>query len=508
MQDSRVINSIRNIGYRLSSQVITILLKFVERSIFIYVLGVEYLGINGLFSQILQVLSMADLGFGTAMVYSMYKPLAEKDETKLAQLVQFYKKVYTVIAASITILGIALVPFLQYIVNLKSDIPYLRVYYLLYLANTVASYLVVYKTCILTADQKNYLVSKYNMIFRLIMTVVGTLFLWITKQFIVYLSIQVFITYVNNFTVSKIAEKRYPYILNKTEKLSKKESKAIFENIKSVFIYKFATTLVGSVDNTLISIIVGTIYVGYYSNYSMVIGNISLIVNMIFSSVTASLGNLIVEGNENKNYSVYKTMQFVSFVFSTIVIAGTYLLINDFITIWLGSAYCLDNLVVVAMVLNLYFSIILMPIWSYREATGMYMQTKYVMVATAVVNLAVSLILGRYIGMAGILFASSIARITTYFWYEPKLLFAQYFKKKSLSYYCNVLINIVITVIVVKITVIIFGEISVVSWLGFAQKFIFAVAFISLITIVMYSWNEEMRKVIGIIKTILKPLIF
>lgn len=212
MQDSRVINSIRNIGYRLSSQVITILLKFVERSIFIYVLGVEYLGINGLFSQILQVLSMADLGFGTAMVYSMYKPLAEKDETKLAQLVQFYKKVYTVIAASITILGIALVPFLQYIVNLKSDIPYLRVYYLLYLANTVASYLVVYKTCILTADQKNYLVSKYNMIFRLIMTVVGTLFLWITKQFIVYLSIQVFITYVNNFTVSKIAEKRYPYI--------------------------------------------------------------------------------------------------------------------------------------------------------------------------------------------------------------------------------------------------------------------------------------------------------
>jgi len=504
LQDSRVINSVRNIGYRLSSQVITILLRFVERSIFIHVLGVEYLGINGLFSQILQVLSMADLGFGTAMVYSMYKPLAEKDETKLAQLVQFYKKVYTVIAVSITILGVALVPFLQYIVNLKSDIPYLRVYYLLYLANTVASYLVVYKTCILTADQKNYVVSKYNMIFSFVMTVVGSFFLWITRRFIVYLSIQVLITYINNFTVSKVAEKNYPYILNKTEKLPKTESKAIFENIKSVFIYKLATTLVGSVDNTLISIIVGTIYVGYYSNYSMVIGNISLIVNMIFSSVTASLGNLIVEGNENKNYSVYKTMQFISFVFSTIVITGTYLLINDFIAIWLGPAYNLDNLVVVAMVINLYFSIVLMPIWSYREATGMYRQTKYVMVATAVVNLVVSLILAQYIGMAGILFASSIARITTYFWYEPKILFAQYFKKKATSYYSNIAINVIITLVVLKISISMFGNYDVNSWIDFIQKFSLSVMVVPLITIALYSWNKEMRKVISIVKTIFK----
>ena len=236
----------------------------------------------------------------------------------------------------------------------------------------------------------------------------------------------------------------------------------------------------------------------------MVIGNISLIVNMIFSSVTASLGNLIVEGNENKNYSVYKTMQFISFVFSTIVITGTYLLINDFIAIWLGPAYNLDNLVVVAMVINLYFSIVLMPIWSYREATGMYRQTKYVMVATAVVNLVVSLILAQYIGMAGILFASSIARITTYFWYEPKILFAQYFKKKATSYYSNIAINVIITLVVLKISISMFGNYDVNSWIDFIQKFSLSVMVVPLITIALYSWNKEMRKVISIVKTIFK----
>ena len=177
MASGRVGNSLRNIIYRLISQGATVLLRFVSRTIFIYVLGVEYLGINGLFSEILQMLSLADLGFGTAMVFSMYKPLAEKDEYKLAQLVQLYKKIYTVIATVITIIGIGIVPFLKYLVNLDQDIPYLTVYYLLYLANTVASYLVVYKTCILNADQKNYLVSKYNTIFSLLSTIACAVFL-------------------------------------------------------------------------------------------------------------------------------------------------------------------------------------------------------------------------------------------------------------------------------------------------------------------------------------------
>ena len=143
MSDGRIKNSVRNISYRVFSQIANIVLKFVSRTVFIHILGVEYLGINGLFSEILQVLSLADLGFGTAMVFSMYKPLAEKDETKVAQLIQLYKKIYAVIAIAISGIGVALVPFLQYFVNLDENIPHLKIYYLLYLANTVSTYLVI-----------------------------------------------------------------------------------------------------------------------------------------------------------------------------------------------------------------------------------------------------------------------------------------------------------------------------------------------------------------------------
>ena len=503
MSNGRVKNSIRNIIYRLISQAATILLRFISRSIFIYILGVEYLGINGLFSEILQMLSLADLGFGTAMVFSMYKPLAEHNETKLAQLVQLYKKIYMIIAVVITGIGLVLVPFLQYIVNLDDNIPYLRVYYILYLANTVASYLVVYKTCILNADQKNYLVSKYNTIFNIISVIMCSAFLFITHNFMVYLIVQVAITYINNFYQSHIAEKLYPFILKKVPPLPIDERKNIFDNVKSVFIYKLANTMVSSTDNTLISILIGTVIVGYYSNYNMIISNVTLVLNIIFSSITASLGNLVVENNTEKNYSVYKTMQFISFMLSTIAIVGTYLLINDFVSVWLGEEFVLDDLVRVAIVINMYFSIVLMPIWSYREATGIYRQTKYVMVATALVNLILSIALGKTIGLAGILFATSLARLSTYFWYEPKLLFAQFFNKKVSNYYKGIFYNMGVSVFLTILFDLLFKKVVVVNWIGFFIKFLLVAGSTTITTLVFYIKSPELKKVYAMIKAMI-----
>lgn len=504
MTEGRIKNSVRNISYRLVSQVASIILKFVSRTIFIYILGVEYLGINGLFSEILQMLSLADLGFGTAMVYSMYKPLAEHDEKRLIQLVALYKKIYTIIAISITIIGISLVPFLKYLVNMDKDIPYLNVYYLLYLANTVSSYLVVYKTCILNADQKNYLISKYNTIFNFISLIVTSAFLLLTHNFMIYLIVQVAVTYANNFYVSHIAEKQYPYINDKVEKLSKEEGKQIFQNVKSVFIYKVANTLVGSTDNTLISVLIGTIAVGFYSNYCMIVNNITLLINIIFSSVTASIGNMVVEENKKKSYDVYCLMQFMSFLMSSVAITVTYLVINDLINVWLGEKFVLEQLVSFAIVLNMYFSVVLMPIWCYREATGMYLQTKYVMVATAVVNLVVSVILGKMIGLAGILFATSIARISTYFWYEPKLLFEQFFGKRVWNYYKDIIKNIVVTFTVATICSLVFQKFVVISWGDFFFKAVSVSICALILTIVLYCKDPSFRVIMSMTTGLLK----
>lgn len=504
MVEGRVKNSVRNIGYRLISQVASIVLKFVSRTIFIYILGVEYLGINGLFSEVLQMLSLADLGFGTAMVFSMYKPLAENDEKRLTQLVALYKRIYTIIAIVITVIGVALVPFLKYLVNLDQNIPHLKTYYLLYLANTVSSYLVVYKTCILNADQKNYLVSKYNTIFNFISLIITSAVLLLTHNFMVYLITQVIVTYANNFYVSHVAERLYPYINNKVEKLPKEEGKKIFENVKSVFIYKVANTLVGSTDNTLISVLVGTITVGFYSNYSMVINNIVLFINIVFSSVTASIGNMVVEANKKKNYEVYCMMQQVSFLLSTVAITCTYLIINDLIYVWLGKQFILKPLVIVAITLNMYFSVVLMPIWSYREATGMYMQTKYVMVATAIVNLVVSIILGKILGLAGILFATSIARISTYFWYEPKLLFKQFFEKDVWNYYKGIFKNIIVTLVVVGASWLIFRNFVVKNWFILFAKAFLVLGCSMTLTIIGYYNDPCFSKLKALISKVIK----
>ena len=312
------------------------------------------------------------------------------------------------------------------------------------------------------------------------------------------------VTYANNFYVSHVAEKLYPYINNKVEKLPKEEGKKIFENVKSVFIYKVANTLVGSTDNTLISVLIGTVAVGFYSNYSMVINNIVLFINIVFSSVTASIGNMVVEANKKKNYDVYCLMQQVSFLLSTVAITVTYLMINDLIYVWLGEKFILDPLVTIAIALNMYFSVVLMPIWSYREATGMYMQTKYVMVATAIVNLAVSIILGKILGLAGILFATSIARISTYFWYEPKLLFKQFFEKKVSNYYKGIFKNIAVTLIVAVVCWLIFRNFEAKNWGILFVKAFCVLGCSSVLTIIGYCKDPYFSRLKTLIHRLIK----
>ena len=208
---------------------------------------------------------------------------------------------------------------------------------------------------------------------------------------------------------------------------------------------------------------------------------------------------MVVEGNRQKNYAVYCLMQFVSFLLSSVAISATYLLINDLIRVWLGDRFVLEPLVTLAIVMNMYFSIVLMPMWSYREATGMYLQTKYVMVATAIVNLVLSIILGKVLGLAGILFATSIARISTYFWYEPKLLFNQVFGEKVYSYYGNILKNIMVTLITIVACTTIFGGITVTTWGAFFVKALAVSICAFALAIVFYCKDPNLKKMIRMV---------
>ncbi|HFI0123919.1 TPA: lipopolysaccharide biosynthesis protein, partial [Streptococcus suis] len=212
------------------------------------------------------------------------------------------------------------------------------------------------------------------------------------------------------------------------------------------------SVLINATDNTLISVIIGTVATGLYSNYTMIILKLTSLINTVFYSLTSSLGNLIITEGKEKRFQIFQVLQTVSNIFCIVCVTIVLFLVQDFIKIWLGNEYLLDNMVVYAIVLNFYFSISLLPIWVFREATGLYNQIKYVMLITAILNLIISIALGNLIGLSGILFGTSISRILTYFWYEPILLFNKYFGHSSKVYFGALLKSLFLLVVIVMIS--------------------------------------------------------
>lgn len=437
---SRTYHSAHNIVMGLANRIVTALLTFVGRQIFLQILSLDYLGINGLFVDVLKMLTLADLGFATAMNYSFYKPLAENDERKLAGLIHFYKRVYNIIALVVAVLGVALTPFLHIFVKLQSDIPYLEAYYLIALANTVVSYLFVYKASIITADQKGYLISQYAMGISILNLVAQIVVLYLTHNYMLYCSVTFFTTLLNNLIVSAVANKHYPFIRNR-ESISKEEKQQIFTNLKSVFLYKLSTVIISGTDNILISILVGTMFVGKYSNYNVAVTNLSHIAFILFNSLTPSIGNLIVKDAPQKRFSVFRVIMVVSFWISNFFIFCLYFLMDDFIVLWLGPEYIFGMPTKIAILLNFYLLLAHYPVLSFREATGLYQKTKYVMLCAAGLNIALSIALGIPFGVAGIILASFIAKLATFFWYEAKILFRSFFDQPVGNYFWRHILN-------------------------------------------------------------------
>lgn len=501
MDDTRSIKSSKTLISNFAQKTLTLVLSFVSRTVFIQVFGVSMLGINGLFSNVLSLLSLADLGFSTAMTYSYYRPVAENDYKKIAALNHFYKKVYLIIAAGITVIGLALMPFLDQIVNLPHEVEHLYLYYLLNLAGTVVSYLFVYKTTVLYAYQQGYVVAKYGMIMSTLSYIVQIASMLIFKNYILYLCISIVFSLANNFYVSHITDKRFPFIKEKYQ-ITKQDRKSIFSNLSSVFIYKVSSTLMNSTSNIIISKLVGTITVGYYSNYMTVINMISGYVSMAFTSFTTSIGNLIVKDTKEKQYKVFKEIQSISAWFCIVIASCVYVLINDFIEIWIGSEFLLDNYTVLAIGINFFLICILNPIWIFREAAGIYLKTKYIMLICAVLNVGLAILLGHYWGLCGILFAAAISKLLTYIWYEPIVLFHDFFERSPISFFGSSLFITGVTAAVSVLLLFIKSYIPYTGILGFIIKGFICFIVSNIVFLLIYFKNKSFQHVLLRIKTL------
>lgn len=423
-----------NVLYGISNRIILMMLEFVARYFFVKHLGSELLGINGVFTNIIQCLSLAELGMNNVVMFSYYKPLAEDDDKRLSALNTFYHKIYSGIAACILIIGICLIPFLGLIINTSYEIPHLKIIYMFYLADTVISYFCIYKVTILSADQNGYIATRYEIVTNIVRTILQILSLMIFQDLLLYLAIKTISGVLCNALKARQASRLYKFTTVKS-KLEKKDKEDIILTIRSGFIYKLSAVLLNSTDNILISSIVGTVWVGLLSNYITICTAVSSFVTITFNSMTASVGNLVTTEQKEKKLHIFNVMTIAANWTAMVCFICTFVLCDEFVTLWLGQEQVMKMSIVLPKVMMLYVSCVMQPIFSYREALGSYVKTKYVMLLSAGVNFILSVILGIICGTSGILIASLIAVFSTYFWYEPKVLFRDHFRVPVSSYY-------------------------------------------------------------------------
>nr|WP_296194648.1 oligosaccharide flippase family protein [uncultured Anaerobutyricum sp.] len=497
---SRTRNSLMNIGTNVIGQILQMLLQFVSRTIFVQFLSEEYLGINGLFGNILNLLSLTELGFGTAIIYSLYKPIAENDEKHITQLMNMYRRIYSVVAFAILGIGLLLVPFLDYFIAGESTIPNLRLLYILYLLNTVFSYFLIYKRSLIEANQKQYICTIYQKFFSIVQNIVQIVVLFATRNYILYLVVMIFCNIMTNICISRKADCMYPWLKQGDKSLpDKTERIAIYKNTLAMSMHKLGTVCVNSTDNILMSALVSLGSVGIYSNYTLITGNVSLFVGLIYNSLTASIGNLGADCGKQKLYDTYRTLNFCCFIITSFCTLCLFSLLNPFLTVWLGEKYIFNMSVVSIITLNYYLSGMRQMTLKFRDALGIFWYDRYKAVAEAVINLVCSVVLTKIYGIIGIFIGTTICNICVNLWVEPHVLYKYGFQQSSKEYYLEygkyTLFTLGIAAVLYMMNQILTGAgVILFCGRGILTVFIYVIAFVS-----VFLRNEQLKNLLSIL---------
>ena len=506
--ESRTKKLVRNSFAGTIAFCVQIIVTFISRVVFIKYLGIEYLGINDLYTNILSILSLADLGFETVLMYSLYKPIAEDNKQLICELIDTFKKLYRAIAIVIFIIGITLIPFLSHIIKDSGlDDFNLIVYYLFFLLNSVFSYLMVYKSALLQADQNVYIVKLIKAFSQLFCGILQIILIIVFRNYIAYLFTMLITTIINNLILNYKATQQYPFLQKCNTKSLQKEIKVrLIENTKSVFLYKIGTTIVNSTDNIFISMILGSTMVGYYSNYYTVIAAITSIIGIFNSSVIPGIGNFLAKNkNGQDRHQLFSSILMFYFLVATVFSSILFLCINQFIQLWVGKNYILNILDVLAIIISFYFQCIAHPLWIFRETSGLFKEIKPCILSMAFFNIIFSYVFGKQFGIAGIIGATTLSRLLTLFWYEPKVLEKNIFYSNSLDYWKKWIQYFLVSILSICVLIVFFMN-KMNTFIGMIFKAFSSCLFVLFLYLIFFRNSKEMRYLLSKIKQFNKIL--
>ena len=509
MESGRTKNSLRNSGYALIVQGITVVLNFAIRTVFIKTLSVAYLGLNGLFTNILNVLSFAELGFGTAIVYEMYKPIAENDEKKISAYMNFFKLVYRVVGVLILVIGFLLIPNLDYFISDSTEIPVdapsLAIIYVLYLVNSAVSYFFNYKRSLVIATQNGYVDSRNQLGFNFLKCGIQFFILIVFKSYLGYLAIQIACTLLGNVAISIKADKLFPYLkVYKNEKLDKEDKLSLAKNVVAMSFHKLGSVVVSGVDNILISKFAGIIAMGCYSNYTLLTATIKTVFAQIMTPVTASVGNFVAEKSNEESYHFFHKLFFVNAYGAIFCSSCLMTLSNPFIELFWGEQYLFSNSLVLLLLFNFYIDRMRQASQIYIDTNGLFWPIKWKSFVEAIINLVASLSLSIVfdLGIQGIIIGTLISNFTTNFWWEPYAVYKYSFKRSLVDYfirYAQYTVALIISVLISMSVV----EAMPSGIFMFAIKCAIAAVIPNLVMITMFRKKTEFRYLQEILKKVI-----
>lgn len=443
----RSTDSIKNAMVNMTGKIVSLLMQFIVRVYFIRKLGDICLSVNGLFTNILSVLSIAELGIGFAVCYSMYKPLAFKDQEKTNQIIHLYKKIYFVIGCIIFALGLVLMPFLKYIVKEENMINDIYIIFVLYLLKSCISYwFMSYRTAIVEADQKNYKIQRFSYLFDILSQVTQLFVLIQFESFVGFMIVACIFVMVKNVVIGVYVGKLYPYILKKpSAPLPKEDRKELFKNIYGISLYKVSGTIYNSSDSIIISAstLLPFVLVGYYSNYTLILNALISLISVFVNSTTASIGNFNITETPKKKEELFQTLNFLNFWIYGVISICCFVLINPFISIMYGARCVLDNEIVIVVIINFIMHGLGNTIITFKDACGMFYKGRFRPMVSAVLNIVFSVVLIYPFGLAGVMLGTILSRLCSTFWYDTELIYKNVFKTSSKMYYVKYLLQFI-----------------------------------------------------------------
>lgn len=487
----------KNIWYTFVNYIVLNILKFIVRLVFISTLSIEYLGVNGLFTNVLAMLSLAELGIGPAIVFSLYKPLAYGDKNTIKAIMHLFKKVYVAIGGIILFLGLLLYPWLDSFIKDGQVVPDVHYFYLVFLLNTVVSYLWTYKRSLLIADQKQYVVNIYQAIVQILVAVLQIIFLLIFANYWCFIILMLLGTVLENLSIAHRADKEYHYLQEQSDKLDSSIKQQIVKNTKAMICHKIGGMVVFSSSNLVLSKFAGLAAVGLYSNYYMVIAALNSFASKFFEAITASIGNLLVLNNSNEKEKAFKIIEFITALQAAVCFCGLYVLFNPFVELWVGAEYLFDEKIVSLMSLSFYLMYMRKAVCMFKDAGGLFWNDRYKPVAEAIINLIVSVYLTIHYGVIGVVIGSIVSTLLTCFWIEPYVLFNNGIDIKLKDYFIDYFKFIAIAFISAFVSKFLYNSLfEKVTLLNFIAGIFLCVGVTLLLWFIAFRKRKEMKHLI------------